>query len=525
MKNILLFFLILTIPLTGCTWAAVLSDEALLDMVQKATLRYFTEGAAPVSGMALERIHFDEYSSPDIVTSGGSGFGMMALIAGMERGYVAREAGLEQLTRMLDFLERADRFHGAFPHWWNGKTGRAFSFSEKDNGGDLVETAFMAQALICLNRYLLDGTSGEQTLAERADRLWRDIEWDWYTQGGQDRLYWHWSPDYEWAMNMPITGYNECLVAYVLAASSPTHEVDSTVYHQGWAQGGDIMRPATVEGGFSLQLNHHGSVNGGPLFWAHYSYLGLDPRGLSDRYADYFEECRNQTLANRAHCVRNPHSYAGYGEACWGLTACYSVGGYFAHAPHEKTDRGVIAPTAALSSIVYTPEYSMQCMRHFYEKLGDRLWGKYGFYDAFSPTEDWYPQRYLAIDQGPIAVMLENHRSGLLWRLFMSHPDVQAGLRKLGFHSPYLEQGGTTGDGLLPEHNIEVGVSDGHLQLSGLLPGCMISLYAADGRNLRMKQAGAETERINLPAYNGTLIVRLTHADRAKLMVRKVSVF
>lgn len=423
-------------PLLGHSGVQRLTDEALLDTVQKHTLHYFTEGAEPVSGMALERIHLDVPASPDIVTSGGSGFGMMALIAGMERGLVDREAAMEQITRMLDFLEHADRFHGVFPHWWNGKTSQVQPFTEKDNGGDLVETAFMAQALICLNRYWHGGTPEEQALAERADKLWREIEWNWYTQG-EKVLYWHWSPDYGWAMNLPVRGYNECLIAYVLAAASPTYGVDAEVYHQGWAQGGDIVRPITGEGGFSLQLNHR-HPNGGPLFWAHYSYLGLDPRGLSDRYADYFQENLHQTLMNRAYCIRNPHGYAGYGENCWGLTASYSVNGYSAHAPNENTDKGVIAPTAALSSIVYTPECSLDCMRYFYETLGDRLWGKYGFYDAFSLTEDWCPPHYLAIDQGPIAVMLENYRSGLLWELFMSHPDVQRGLRKLGFRSPHL---------------------------------------------------------------------------------------
>ena len=440
MKRVLSFLLTCTLACAGVAQAqtARLSDEALLDSVQSRTLRYFTAGAEPVSGMALERIHLDTPSSPDIITSGGSGFGMMALIAGMERGFIPRKTALEQLTRMMDFLERADRFHGAFPHWWNGKTGQVQPFTEKDNGGDLVETAFLSQALICLNRYLLNGTAEEQALARRADTLWREVEWDWFTRG-ENTLYWHWSPDHEWAMNMPVRGYNECLVVYVLAAASPTHSIDPEVYHQGWAQGGDICHHTVTEGDFSLQLNH-GHPNGGPLFWAHYSYLGLDPRGLNDRYADYFKECKNQTLANRAYCLRNPHGYAGYGEQCWGLTASYSIDGYFAHAPHENTDKGVIAPTAALSSLPYAPEQVLPCIRYFYEELGEKLWGTYGFYDAFSIEAGWYPQRYLAIDQGPIAVMIENYRSGLLWELFMSHPDVQRGLRKLGFRSPYLSQ-------------------------------------------------------------------------------------
>jgi hypothetical protein len=167
------------------------------------------------------------------------------------------------------------------------------------------------------------------------------------------------------------------------------------------------------------------------LFWSHYSYLGLDPRGLRDRYADYWQHNRNHTLLNRKYCIENPSKFKGYGEDCWGLTASYSVKGYAAHSPAR--DLGVISPTAALSSFPYTPEYSMQALKHFYYDLGDRIWGEYGFHDAFSEQKNWYPQRYLAIDQGPIIVMIENYRSGLLWKLFMSCPEVRDGLKKLGF--------------------------------------------------------------------------------------------
>ena len=182
---------------------------------------------------------------------------------------------------------------------------------------------------------------------------------------------------------------------------------------------------------------HYQSVSGaGPLFWAHYSFLGLDPNGLKDKYADYFGEMKNYTLINRDYCIRNPKGYTGYSEDAWGLTASYTVDGYTAHEPVDN-DKGVITPTAALSSIVYTPEESMKVMRYLWGKK-DQVFGQYGFYDAYSETENWYPQKYLAIDQGTTVVMIENHRTKLLWKLFMSHPDVQAGLKKLDFESPYL---------------------------------------------------------------------------------------
>lgn len=417
---------------------AGLSDEALLDSVQRRTFLYFWAGAEPVSGMARERIHLDGHypqNDSSVVTSGGSGFGILALLAGIDRGYVSREDGLARMEKIVSFLERADRFHGAFPHWWHGETGRVKPFGRKDDGGDLVETAFLIQGLLAVHQYYAGGSERERSLAARIDRLWREVDWNWY-RNGRNVLYWHWSPEYAWEMNFPVRGFNECLIMYVLAAASPTHGVPADVYHAGWAEDGALARLQESEG-YPLQLRYQHREGAGPLFWAHYSFLGLDPNGLNDRYADYFEEMRNYTLINRAYCLRNPKGYRGYGPDCWGLTASYSVDGYAGHAPQEANDRGVISPTAALSSIVYTPEESLQAMRYFYGR-GEKLWGPYGFYDAFSETDGWYPPRYLAIDQGPITVMIENYRTGLLWNLFMSHPDVQRGLRKLGFSSPHL---------------------------------------------------------------------------------------
>ncbi len=436
MKNYFLFAVLLAASVScgGPRQTATLSDEVLMDTVERRTFNYFWEGAEPTSGLARERLHMDgEYPENDatVVTSGGSGFGLMAILAGIERGYITREQGLARFTTILNFLETADRFHGAYPHWWYGESGKVKPFGTKDDGGDLVETAFLMQGLLCVHQYYANGSDAEKNIAARIDKLWREVEWDWY-RNGTDTLYWHWSPSHNWEMNFPVHGYNECLIMYILAAASPTHGIPAEVYHEGWAENGKIVEPKMVEG-FPLQFRHQGAPAGGPLFWAHYSYLGLDPRGLKDRYGDYFEENKNQTLSNRAYCIRNPKNYKGYGENCWGLTSSYSVKGYAGHAPVERRDRGVISPTAALSSIVYTPEYSLEVMHHLYDSLGNKVWGPYGFYDAFSESAGWYPQRYLAIDQGPIAVMIENYRSQLLWRLFMSHPDVQQGLKKLAF--------------------------------------------------------------------------------------------
>lgn len=414
------------------------NEDSLLTLIQSKTLRYFTEGAETISGMARERIHIDGiYPGNDmnIVTTGGTGFGVMAIVAGIERGLIGRQDGLQQLEKIVEFLKKADRFHGAFPHWLNGETGKVKPFSQKDNGADIVETAFLMQGLLTVRQYFTGGSPGERSLAEDIDRLWQDVEWDWFTKGGEKVLYWHWSPDYLWEMNHQVSGYNECLILYVLAASSPTHPIDAETYHQGWARSGEINFVSN-KFGYRITLKHNGAEEyGGPLFWAHYSYLGLDPRKLKDRYADYWEENRNQVLINWRWCSDNPLKYRGYAADCWGLTASYSIRSYSAHAPGLKRDLGVISPTAAISSIPYTPEQSVNAMWNFYNRLGEKIFGKYGFYDAFSETEDWYPERYLAIDQGPEVVMIENYRTGLLWKLFMSCPEIENGLRKLGFIS------------------------------------------------------------------------------------------
>ena len=411
-----------------------LSDDSLLTLIQKQTFDYFREGAEPNSGMAPERIHLDgEYPQNDkhIVTSGGSGFGIMALLVGIERGFITREEGVQQISKMTDFLGTADRFHGAWPHWMDGRTGKTKPFSKKDDGGDLVETAFLAAGLITAREYFKDGSESEQHLANRMDSLWRGIEFDFYTHG-RNVLYWHWSPNYGWEMDFPVGGYNECLIMYVLGASSPTHPIKKAVFDEGWARKGAI-KSDQIYYDLELVLDHYETNDDpvGPLFWAHYSYLGLDPRGLTDQYGDYWKLNQNHALIHYRYCVENPEGYKGYGPDCWGLTSSYSMRGYAGHRPER--DLGVISPTAALSSFPYTPKESMAFLRFLYDASRDSLIGKFGPYDAFSFEYNWQEDRYLAIDQGPIPVMIENHRTGMIWNLFMQAPEIQYGLSKLGF--------------------------------------------------------------------------------------------
>lgn len=410
-----------------------LTDDQLLDAVQKQTFQYFWDGAEPVSGLARERYHVDgayPQNDKNTIATGASGFGLMSILVGIDRKFITKKEGLNRLKKGLNFLANADRFHGVWPHWML-PSGKPKAFGKNDDAGDLVETSFLAQALLCVRQYYVNGNAEEKALAKKADDLWKGIEWDFYRKNNENVLYWHWSPTAGWKMNFAITGYNECLITYVLAACSPTHGVPAEVYHEGWAKNGAINTDISLYG-HPIKLKHN--VNGkgvGPLFWAQYSYLGLNPRGLKDKYANYWEENRNQALVNYDYAIANPKGFKGYGKNSWGLTASYSVKGYAAHNPQE--DEGVISPTAALASYPYTPKESMQVIRYLYENLGDKVWGKYGFYDAYSETEKWFPKRYIGIDQGPIVVMIENGRTGLLWNLFMSSPEVQTGLNKLGF--------------------------------------------------------------------------------------------
>lgn len=398
-----------------------ISDDSLLTLVQKQTTGYFWDYAHPVSGLARER-----FGSGDIVTTGGSGFGMMALITAVERRFITRQQALSHFTRQVNFLLKSDRFHGAFPHWLNGATGKVYPFSQKDNGGDIVETAFLMQGLLTVRQYFRNGPHEEQMLCDSINKLWAGVEWDWY-RNNQNRLFWHWSPVFQWQMNMPVTGWNEALIVYILAAASPAHSIPPAVYDEGWARNGGIRNGKTF---YNSRLPL-GEDYGGPLFFAHYSFLGLDPRKLSDKYAGYWEQNTAHALINYNYCVQNPSGMRGYSQAVWGLSASDIPGGYSASSP--RNDAGVIAPTAAISSIPYTPVESLRALKFFYYVLGDRLWGEYGFRDAFSLEKLWFDDSWLAIDEGPIVVMIENFRSGLLWNLFMSSEEIRNGLVKLQF--------------------------------------------------------------------------------------------
>jgi hypothetical protein len=396
-----------------------ITDADLLTLIQQQTFKYFWDFGHPSCGMARER-----NSSGDVVTTGGSGFGIMAMIVAMQRGFISRADGIARLDKILGFLETCDRFHGVWPHWLNGVTGKTVPFSTKDNGGDLVETSYMIQGLISIRQYLDSTVTSENTEIQRINNLYKSVEFDWFTNK-QNALYWAWSPDFGY--NLQIQGYNETLITYILAASSSTHTITMDIYTKGYANNGGIKNGRSYYG-YLLPL---GQDYGGPLFFTQYTFLGVDPRHLKDQFADYWEQNVNQSLINFTYCQTNPQKYPGYGPGIWGLTASDNPWGYNAQSP--TNDLGVITPSAAISSIVYTPAQSLNALKTDYYFLGNHLWGNYGFYDAFDIKEGWWANSTLAIDQGPIICMIENYRTGLLWDLFMSAPEIRKGLTKLGF--------------------------------------------------------------------------------------------
>ena len=437
-KKTLLLWLIVAVVCQSCSSgrnSRTLSDDALLDTIELYTSRYFTEFINPNNGLARERADMECHG--DIVTTGGTGFGMMAIVAAAERQYIPREQAVAQLDNITRFLDRVERFHGAWAHWYASKTEQAYPFSKYDDGGDLVETAFLTEGLLVVREWLKDSEiEAEQAVAQRADKLWREVEWDWYTQG-TDSLYWHWSKNYGWKMNHRIKGFDECFITYVLAAGSPTHPIERKVYEACYKNSSYYYNGQEYYG-IPLSL---GMEYGGPLFFTHYSWLGLDPHGLTDGEVNYFERNRAHALIHYNYALDNPKHHTGYGADLWGFTSSDdALVGYSSHHPGTEAENGTVSPTAAVSSIVYTPEESMAVIRHLYEDLGDKLFGEYGFYDAYNPSLPENKQvvrHYLAIDQGPIVVMIENYRSGLIWQLFMQAPEVHAGLEHLGL---YYEQ-------------------------------------------------------------------------------------
>ncbi len=419
-----------------------LDDEAFLSMIQEACFRYYWDGAESNSGLAKEDIP----GRQNMVASGASGFGILALIAGTERSFITREQSVERFLKIADFLSTAEKFHGAFSHFIDGPTGKVEPFfGPRDNGGDLVETSFLMQGLLAARQYFDSDDAKEKIIREKITALWEGVEWDWYRRFPDNKyLFWHWSPDKAWIINHQLIGWNETMVTYLLAIASPTHGVPASMYYTGWASQDKIAKEYRINWGgtkdgseyanghsyFGIKLEV-GVSNGGPLFFTHYAYLGYDPHAINDAYTNYFSNNQNIALINYRYCLQNPNQYQGYGDSCWGLTASDGPRGYSADEPIKSRDLGKIAPTGAVSSFPYTPAESMKALKNYYYNYGKFLWGEYGFRDAFDLTHNWCSPIYMGLNQAPMVVMIENYRTGLLWKLFMQNEEIQKGLEKI----------------------------------------------------------------------------------------------
>lgn len=418
-----------------------MTDDQLLTMVQQGCFRYYWEGANPVAGLAPEVLPGD----PDLIAVGGNGFGVMALIVATQRHFVAREQADARMLKIVRFLSRADRFHGAWPHFLNGRTGHVIPlFGKYDDGGDLVETAFMMQGLLAARQYFDRDTPAEREIRDTITRLWHGVDWSWYRRTPDSPvLYWHWSPDHGFYIHHPLVGWNETMMVYLLAIASPTHPVPASMYDSGWAGTAPLQIHYRQGWSRTTQGDHYanghsyygikldvGEGPGGDLFFTQFSFMGFDPRGLRDRYTDYFANNRALAQINRAYCIANPRHYVGYGPDCWGISAGINVGG---GQPQPRDDNGTISVMAALGCMPYTPQASLAALKHYYRDLGPKVWGIFGFHDSFNQTENWYEPVYMALDQAPIVVMIENHRTGLVWKCFMANPEIRPALQAIGF--------------------------------------------------------------------------------------------
>ncbi len=492
------------------------TDEELLDLVQRYAFRYFWEGAHQGSGMALERT--DGGSST--AASGATGMGLMAMIVAHEREYRPREEIKDRVLKILSFLETCDRYHGAWSHWYNADTKHTQPFTTDDDGGDLVETSYVAQALVALKHYFSGPDTKSVQIREKADLLWKAVDWNWYRQYGQKVLYWHWSPNYLFSKNMKISGWNEALVTYVMAASSPTYGVPKEVYTEGWARNGAMVAKRTY---YTYEINLSPDY-GGPLFWVHYSHLGINPHGLTDQYANYWQEHVSTAKIHVAYAIANPSGFKNYSNKCWGLTASDDPNGYTAHQP-VSNDNGTVSPTAALASMPYTPEESLRALKYFYRERGKDLFGPYGPYDAFNDDLSWVKKAYIGIDQGPIVIMIENHRTGLLWNSFMVDADVRAGLTRLGFQTTSVSPVPYRPDDIKVYPNPGAGLV--YVNPADFGQPVTLKVFASDGHLLMTEDISDADSEITVDCSgldNGLYIIQLTDGKKTgqtKLLIHK----
>jgi len=451
----------------------------VMDEQEQKVVNLFFQGAEPNSGMA-----YNDPSRKSVMATGATGFGIMTLIAGVERGWISREDAANHIVKIVRFLKKAERYEGAWAHWYNVK-GEIVPFGNQNDAGEIIETTFMMGGLLTACEYFNGSSEAEKEIRTTTNEFWNTINWSHFVKDG--KFYWIWHRDtgkYE----LPISGWNETLLAYILAMAAPAgHDVPVSVYKSCWQGSKNFYHAGREYYGYPLPL---GGNYGEALFLAHYSMFGMDPRKMEDSYCFYWQQNQNHTMINRHYCINEaPEEYA-YDANNWGLTACAGCGShpdYVARQP--QNDDGVISPAAALGSFPYTPFYSTQVMLNLKSKY-PAINGKYGFYASYCPAEKATAKNYLSMEQAPIAIMMENYRSGLLWSLLMKNEHVQRGLQLAGIHEPTNRYGF-----YLSVVNTQTGVCD--LMRHPDLAKYEIDVFLKQGGSaaLTLSQNGVETYR------------------------------
>ncbi|HEX7155025.1 MAG TPA: glucoamylase family protein [Thermoanaerobaculia bacterium] len=439
-----------------------LTSEQLLDDVQQRTFNWFWETTNPKNGLVHDRWPTKSFSSIAAV-----GFGLTSYGVGVERGWITRDAAAQRVLTTLRFFLNAPSgpaaqgmtsYRGFYYHFLDMETGERF----KDVELSTIDTTLMlAGALFCQSYFDRDNET-ERAIREAAEELYRRAEWTFFHER-PPLVSMGWTPEnglHDW----DYTGYNEAMLLYILALGSPTHPIDPSA----WQAYQKTYQWRTYQG--------QPHLNFAPLFGHQYSHVWIDFRGIQDAYMrekgiDYFENSRRATLAQRAYAIENPMGWRGYGADMWGLTACdgptdaeLEIDGqkrrFYTYAArgaagNEVRDDGTLAPTAAAGSMPFTPELSIRVLDNMRRTYGQHLYQQYGFLDSFNPTLrtpmktqhghivdgiGWFDGDYLGIDQGPIVLMIENHRSELVWKMMRKNPHIVRGLKKAGFTGGWLEK-------------------------------------------------------------------------------------
>jgi hypothetical protein len=414
--------------------------DKLMNDEQEAAVRFYVDEALPASGLSPEG---RPGWGPTITAIGASGMGIENIIVGVERGFIPRQEGLDLILRQLRFLDtKAEKQKGAFGHWMDDGSGEIKPFMNPGTSVDLVETAFLIEGVIIAREYFKGDTPEEKELREIANRLSANVEWDkfmaraekdpsnpkktnWVHETNAPVMIWHWHP-VDGFSDVPVKGFNEALMCYLLGIGSETHPINPQSYYEGWMDPQRGLGKAREDFGIKHSL---GYGVGWPLFFAHYTFIGYDPKQVSYDGKSYFDHFVDACRIQQLYAKSRAGEFKGF-DTLWGQAASLYPKGYRPNEPGPRDD-GTIASTAALSSMPYLPEAVIPCMESMYLNYGDRLWGPYGFYNAINPTQNWVGQKYIGIELGPIAPMIENYRSGLFWKLFMQSPEARRAAKKI----------------------------------------------------------------------------------------------